>query len=99
MYWLAKRYCAKYRLGQEFVIETVFSHNVSMDKRKWQAVRETVQGTFHMLLVGFVGIVIADALTYGSIRYQYMNLDYALLAVLVFGLALLILDKLVAEER
>ena len=76
----------------ELAIGTPFSHNVSMKRQKWQAVRETLQTTFHMLLVVFVGIVVADAFTHGSIRYGYINLDYALIAVLFFGGALLALE-------
>lgn len=63
-----------------------------MKARKWQAVRETVQSTFQMLLVAFVGVVIADGFTHGAIRYQYVNLDYALVAVLLFGIALFALE-------
>lgn len=70
-----------------------------MYKRKWQVVRDITQTAFHMLLVGFVGVVITDALTHGLIRYQYVNLDYALVAVLSLGVALLTLDKVVGEKH
>ena len=76
----------------ELATVTPFSHNASMKRQKWQAVRETAQMTFHMLLVAFVVIVVADAFTRGSIRYGYINLDYALIAVLFVGGALLALE-------
>jgi len=76
----------------ELATGTLFSHNVSVKRQKLQAVRETVQLTFHILLVAFVGIVVADTFTHGSIRYRYINLDYALIAVLFLGGALLALE-------
>ena len=52
---------------------------------RWQAIHEVVETTFHMLLSVFVVILFIDKFTQGLIRFKYINLDYALVAVLVFG--------------
>ena len=70
-----------------------------MNRGKWQAVRDLVRTTFHMLFVIFSIIVLVDALSDGVISFRYVNLDYALVSVLSFGAILIPLELMSKRGR
>jgi len=56
-----------------------------MEHFKWYIVHGVVETTFNMLSWAFVLVLLTNEFTGGLVARKYINLDYMLLVVIVFG--------------